>query len=234
MLYKKKLPYHIAIMMDGNRRWAKKNNLSAIDGYKKGAQVLKKVLKASLDIGIKVLTVYAFSTENWNRSKKEIFSLMSLFEKYLKKYTQMLKKEGVRLKTIGDLKKCPKNLQEYLAIAKKQTEHCKKIDFVLAINYGAKDEIVRACKKIIKEKVKYIDEYSFTSYLDTHFCQDPDLLIRTSGESRLSNFLLWQISYAEIYFTKTLWPDFSKKEFLKAIDFYNKKDRRFGSGRVFN
>ncbi|KPK32215.1 MAG: hypothetical protein AMS24_04755 [Chlamydiae bacterium SM23_39] len=233
-LKKNNLPHHIAIIMDGNRRWAKKNNLEYIEGYKKGAANLKNILKAAININIKILTVYAFSTENWNRSNKEIDSLMDLFETYLNKYLNSLKKENIKIRTIGDISKCSKRLQLTIEKAKIKTKNCNKIELVLAINYGGRNEIKRAMLKIIddlknkKISKKNIDEKLISDYLDTYFCKDPDLLIRTSGENRISNFLLWQSSYSEFYTTQTLWPDFTKNHFFDAISYYQSKKRRFG------
>lgn len=231
---RKNIPKHVAIIMDGNRRWAKEKKLRDIDGHKKGADNLENIAKISIDFGIKILTVYAFSTENLIRSKKEIESLMQLLQKYLIKYKKNLLKYGIRLCTIGDLSKCPQKLQKTIEQVKDKTKDCNKMDLVLAINYGGRDEITRAFKKIVsdiknkKMEEKDISEDVISSYLDTSFCPDPDLLIRTSGERRLSNFLLWQMSYAEFFIADVLWPDFSKKHFKKALKVYERRNRRFG------
>ena len=229
---KEKIPHHIAIIMDGNRRWAKKNGVSRIVGHKKGAENLTRILKASLSLGIKVLTVFAFSTENWNRSKKEIEALMRLFETYLIKYSHILKREKIRLRTIGDSSKCSRALQKLIDKTKENTADGDKLDLVLAINYGGRDEITRAVKNILNDYDKgmknKITENFIASYLDTAFCPDPELVIRTSGELRLSNFLLWQMSYSEFYAIDVLWPDFSERHLLEAILGYQKRERRFG------
>ena len=230
------VPKHIAIIMDGNRRWAKKRNLPAIAGHSKGANTLTNIVKKALNLKINALTVFAFSTENWSRSKSEIDNLMKLFEMYLKKQKKFLKKNRVCLNVIGDLSKLPKNLLESFMDVKEYTQENSVLDLTLCVNYGSRDEIKRAVfniakdieeKKILKED---ISEKLISSYLDTKNLSDPDLLIRTSGEKRLSNFLLWQISYSEIYITDKLWPEFSVKDFEKAIlDFQNRKRRLGGS-----
>ena len=211
-------------------RW----KLNYVDGHKKGAVNLKKILRAASYLGVRILTVYAFSTENRNRSEEEIEALMNLFESYLKKYGKSLKREGVRLRVIGDVSICPLNLQKVLKKVQADTTKNNKIELVLAINYGGRDEITRAVKrivedcnkkKLVKEEIK---EDLISKYLDTSFCPDPDLLIRTSGEYRLSNFLLWQTSYAEIFIVNTFWPEFSKEHLLDVILEYQKRDRRFG------
>jgi undecaprenyl diphosphate synthase len=234
LLDRKNIPKHIAIMMDGNRRWAKLNKLNYVNGHRKGASNLKKILKAASYLGVRILTVYAFSTENRNRSKKEIDALMNLFESYLKKYGNSLKRENVRLRVIGDVSICPLGLKKNLKKVEMDTIKNDKIDLVLAINYGGRDEITRAVKKIVEDFDKKrlvkedIKEKLISKYLDTFFCPDPDLLIRTSGEYRLSNFLLWQMSYTEIFVVNTFWPEFSKDHLLDVILEYQKRDRRFG------
>ena len=229
-----KIPEHVAIMMDGNRRWAKSCKLKYVSGHKKGADNLTRITKASVELGIKTLTVYAFSTENWDRSKKEIDALMNLFKTYLIKHAKTLKKERIRLKTIGDISKCPLSLQHLLNETMEKTVDGDKLNLVVAINYGGRDEITRAVKKILidydKKKITNVDisEDLVSSYLDTAFCSDPDLLIRTSGESRLSNFLLWQMSYAEFFVVDVLWPDFLEKHLYEAVLEFQKRERRFG------
>lgn len=229
-----KIPYHVAIVMDGNRRWAKKNKFGYLEGHRRGAENLVQIVEAAAQIGIKVLTVYAFSTENWNRSKKEVDYLMRLFQRFLKRNIKELKEKNARFHVIGDKKAVPKKLQQLLEQSIEDTKDNNKIDLVVAINYGGRDEITRALKNIMRDYTdKKIDlsdlsEELISSYLDTAPWPDPDLLIRTSGELRLSNFLLWQMSYAEFYAVDTLWPDFSKNHLFEAVIEYQKRERRFG------
>jgi undecaprenyl diphosphate synthase len=228
------VPHHVAIIMDGNRRWARKNSLPSIAGHKQGAKILTDIVKASIDFKIKVLTVFAFSTENWNRSDDEVKKLMNLYEVFLKKQLAFMLKEKIRLNIIGDLSKCPKSLQDCFSKVIEQTKNNDKLDLVIAINYGSKDEIKRAIIKILNDydnkkiSKEDISEKLISDYLDTKNFKEPDLFIRTSGEQRLSNFMLWQLSYSEIYLTEVLWPDFNKAEFLNAILDYQKRKRRFG------
>lgn len=229
-----KIPYHVAIVMDGNRRWAKKNNLGYFDGHKKGADNLRHIVKAAAALGIKILTVFAFSTENRNRSAQEVAALMGLFHRYLIEFTKTLKEENVKLRLIGDISKLPEKLRKTFEASIEETKECDKIDLVVAINYGGRDDITRAVKKIItdynQKKIEgsMITEELISSYLDTASLPDPDLLIRTSGELRLSNFLLWQMSYAEFYVVDALWPEFSEIHLYEAIVEYQKRERRFG------
>ncbi|MBN2479434.1 MAG: isoprenyl transferase [Parachlamydiales bacterium] len=230
----KKVPKHVAIIMDGNRRWAKKHCLPSIVGHTKGAEALTNLVKASLQLGIKTLTVFAFSTENWQRSESEIKNLMNLFDLYLKKQKDFMMEHKVKLDFIGDLSKCPKKTIESFHNVKKLTSKNEKLDLVIAINYGARDEMKRAMIKLIKDydekkiNLENINEETIRNYLDTSKYKDPDLLIRTSDEKRISNFLLWQMSYTEIYITDTLWPDFNEKQFLNAIYDFQKRKRRHG------
>jgi undecaprenyl diphosphate synthase len=228
------VPQHIAIIMDGNRRWAKDRGMPAVMGHWEGAEVLTEVLRTASDAGVKTVTVYAFSTENWKRSKPEVEALMDILETYLiRKRTQMIE-DGVRLDAIGDLSGLPENVQRAFTETKQYTAHCSKINLVLAINYGARDELCRAFSKMLKDcrdnkfAAEDVSEDLVASYLDTKTWGDPDLLIRTSGEQRLSNFLLWQISYAEIYIADVLWPEFTEKHLLEAIGSYQKRHRRSG------
>ncbi len=229
-----RIPRHVAIMMDGNRRWAKRQNLPPIAGHWKGAETISSLVTDAAEIGVRVLTVYSFSTENWNRSPDEIEGLMNLLKVYLQKEKPRMIKEGVRLNTIGDTSRFPKDVKEILEETKRETSTGKKIDLVLALNYGARDEIRRATLSIVddvlngKLEKSAISEESISRYLDTANWKDPELVIRTSGETRLSNFLLWQLSYAEIYITATLWPDFSKHDFLEALIDYQNRQRRHG------
>ena len=230
-----KMPKHIAIIMDGNRRWAKKHNFSAIKGHNRGAEVLTNIVRASTHLKIKVLTVYAFSTENWLRPPSEINHVMHLFVLYLKKQLKFLKKEKIRLNIIGDLSKCPKSVQKSFLNTIEQTKNGDKLDLVIAINYGARDEMKRAVLKIINDydnkKIckSNITQELINQYLDTSKLIDPDLLIRTGGEQRLSNFLLWQLSYAELYISDIMWPDFNEDELIKAILEFQRRKRRFGA-----
>ena len=231
----KKIPKHIAIMMDGNRRWAQKRNLPAIVGHSKGAQTLTNIVKAATYLNIKVLTVYAFSTENWSRSPSEIDHVMSLFVKYLKKQLKLLIKEKIRLNIIGDISKCSLKVQKAFKDTIDQTKDGDKLDLVIVINYGARDEIKRAIIKILNDydnqklSKTSITQELIKKYLDTNKYPDPDLLIRTGGELRLSNFLLWQLSYTELYIPNILWPDFNQNELLKAILEFQRRKRRYGS-----
>jgi undecaprenyl diphosphate synthase len=229
-----KIPSHVAIIMDGNRRWARKQGLPAIMGHWKGAETLMKIVRAASELGVKTLTVFSFSTENWNRAREEVDALMHLFKIYLVKERAAMAKEGVRLQAIGDLKRLPPSVLGELELSKACTAHCKKIDLVLAINYGGRDDIRRAFVammtdfekgKLLKEQ---ISEQLISQYLDTAQWPDPGLLIRTSGENRQSNFLLWQLCYSEFYLTDTLWPDFNEHALLQAIRNLQQRQRRLG------
>lgn len=225
---------HIAIIMDGNRRWAKEKNLPSAFGHKKGVDALKAAMRACDDFGVKYLTVYAFSTENWNRKKEEVDFLMNLLGETIKNELKEMHENGVVINFIGDLTKLSSKLQEILAHAVEVTKNNTGVHLQIAFNYGSRDEIVHAAK-LIAEKVKNgnirpeeITEEMISQNLYTKDIPDPDLLIRTSGELRLSNYLLWQLAYTEFYFTDVLWPDFNKEELKKAIAKYNERDRRFG------
>lgn len=234
LLEKKTIPKHIALIMDGNRRWAKERGLPMQLGHWKGAETIDEIVKYSIEFGVEILTVFAFSTENWNRSSEEVGCLMELFSKYLEKKKSSLIEEGVKLSAIGDLSKFPVSLQMQFKDVIHATRDCSKIELVLALNYGSRNEITRAVKKIIEDvsenkiQKQEVTENLISSYLDTSSWIDPDLLIRTSGERRLSNFLLWQMSYAEVHTTDVLWPDFGREEFLAAIIEYQQRERRFG------
>lgn len=229
------IPKHVAIIMDGNRRWARKRFLPAIAGHWAGASALKQIVEAACDLGLQTLTVYAFSTENWQRSQLEVDTLFKVLQTYLLKERSEMRKEGVRLQTIGDLSKFPGEIMKVINETKEFTSSGKKLDLVLALNYGSRNEITRAVKALIddcaQDKVKSdsITEEVFAKYLDTSKYLDPALLIRTSGEMRLSNFMLWQISYAEVYVTEVLWPDFTKGHFLEAIKEYQRREKRLGT-----
>jgi undecaprenyl diphosphate synthase len=230
----KKIPVHVAIIMDGNGRWAKKRNLPRIFGHKEGAKSVRVITEAAAGMGIKYLTLYAFSTENWKRPEKEIGFLMGLLQDHLEKELPTMMKNNVKLMTIGDISRLPAAAQKKLGDVKKKTSKNTGLKLVLALNYGAKAEITAAVKKIAGQakngliSVNSITEKTIEKNLFTKDIPDPELLIRTSGEMRISNFLLWQIAYAEIYITGTLWPDFRKKELLAALREFNRRERRFG------
>ena len=231
---KSKLPKHAAIIMDGNGRWAKNKGEHRIFGHQHGVAAVREVTEAAAELGIKYLTLYAFSTENWNRPKSEVDALMQLLVSTINKEVATLNKNKIRLQAIGDLKSLPGNCYNELMNAMKETEQNERMTLVLALSYSSKWEIINATKQIA-EKVKKnelssaaIDEKLFSSLLTTKNIPDPELLIRTSGEQRISNFLLWQIAYAEFYFTEKLWPDFGKADFFEAILDYQNRERRFG------
>jgi undecaprenyl diphosphate synthase len=226
-----RVPKHIAMIMDGNRRWAKQRGLSPMVGHWQGAETLIDCVRGASDLGIKTLTVYAFSTENWTRPADEVEDLMNIFELYLMRKKEHMVRDGIRLDAIGDLSRLPKRVLDAFHEAKKMTAHCDRIQLVLALNYGGRDEIRRAVVKVLEEKIPsdQVSEECIAKYLDTARFGDPELLIRTSGEMRVSNFLLWQISYAEIVSAEVLWPDFSPKELLQAVLIFQKRARRVGS-----
>jgi undecaprenyl diphosphate synthase len=231
---KKILPTHIAIIMDGNGRWAQKRFLSRIKGHEKGADTVRMVVRTCREVGIPFLTLYAFSTENWQRPKKEVAALMSLLKKFLSSEHKEMMKHEIRLNAIGRLNQLPSDVQKALEKTMHATENNRGLVINLALNYGARAEIVEMVQKISRKIEKkeldagHIDEKTVEMHLYTSGVPDPDLLIRTSGEMRISNFLLWQIAYSEIFVTDTLWPDFTKEEFLSIIDSFQKRSRRFG------
>ncbi|ACM92637.1 undecaprenyl diphosphate synthase [Nautilia profundicola AmH] len=217
---------HLAIIMDGNGRWAKKRGLKRIEGHKKGAETVRKITEyCAKNEEISVLTLYAFSTENWKRPKMEVEFLMKLLEGYLEKELETYIKNDIKFETIGDISKFSEKLKKRIQLTKEKTKNNKKLTQVLALNYGSKNEITRAVKKLI-EKNEEITEENIQNNLDLP--RDVDLLIRTSGEIRLSNFLLWQCAYAEMFFTNTLWPDFTPEELDKIIKSFHLRERRFG------
>ena len=222
-----RIPEHIAIIMDGNGRWAKKRFMPRNMGHRAGANTLMEVIKHAGELGVRYVTVYAFSTENWKRSDDEVNGLMKLFTEYLKKERDNFIKNGVRLLVSGRREKVPQNLLEIIDKTVEMTRECKNITLNIAFNYGGRAEIVDAVNKILESGKKSISEEEFGKYMYNDL-PDPELLIRTSGEMRISNFLLWQIAYSEIYVTDVLWPDFNKKELEKAIRVYQNRDRRFG------
>ncbi|HAF30618.1 MAG TPA: isoprenyl transferase [Bacteroidales bacterium] len=228
------LPQHIAVIMDGNGRWAKKKGNQRIFGHKNGVKAVRDTVEGAAELGVKYLTLYAFSTENWNRPKQEVDALMSLLIATINSETDTLIKNNVRLLTIGDIDGLPKNVSKNLNELIDQTAKNTGLSLVLALNYSARWEIVNAVKEIIAENertpinVENIDNEFFEKYLNTKNIPDPDLLIRTSGEFRISNFLIWQIAYSELYFTEVLWPDFRRKDLYEAIMDYQQRERRFG------
>ncbi len=225
---KKLLPSHIAFIMDGNRRWAKKKNVPIIDGHRMGSEIIRKIVKKSLSLKIKYLTFYSFSTENWNRSKNEVYELQSLLKFYLDSEFENFIKKKINFSFIGDISKFDLTVRSKLLNLKKITSSHKSLYFTLALSYGSRNEIISAIKKIKNKKIHKITENDITSNLMTSNLPDPDFVIRTSGEKRLSNFLLWQIAYSELYFTKTLWPEFTTTKYSIALKNYIKRKRRFG------
>jgi undecaprenyl diphosphate synthase len=229
-----KIPKHVAIIMDGNGRWAKQKGELRIFGHTNGVDSVREALTAAVEIGVKYLTLYAFSTENWNRPKEEIAALMDLLVQSIYNETDELNNKGVKLATIGDVEILPKSCQTALIEAKEKTKNNKKITLILALSYSSRREISLAIQKMTKEVVNgqldsnKINEDLISSYLSTADYPDPELLIRTSGENRVSNFLMWQLAYTELYFTDILWPDFKKNNFYKAIYDYQQRERRFG------
>jgi undecaprenyl diphosphate synthase len=230
----RKIPQHVAIIMDGNGRWAKKRGLPRTMGHAQGAKVVEQILEDADHMGIKYLTVYAFSTENWSRPDSEVKALMNLLRTYMKTSLAKCAKNNVRIRVIGDRTKLDDDLQKAIANLEENTKSNTGIGFQIAINYGARDEMRRAVTRLC-EKAKEgtldprdITEETISDSLDTAGIPDPDLLIRTCGEERLSNFLMWQLSYSELYFTDCAWPDFTKQELEKAVDAYNHRERRYG------
>jgi len=233
-ILKNKVPNHIAIIMDGNGRWAKQKNKPRVFGHKNGVNSVKEVIEHCGELGVKFLTLYAFSTENWNRPALEVKTLMMLLVSSLKKELKTLQKNNIRLITIGNLNDLPKNVQSELKEVIKKTENNTALTLSLALSYGSRDEIVNVIKNISKKvvnnelKVEEINEKIINNHLYTFSLPPVDFMIRTSGEKRISNFLLWQIAYAELYFTDTLWPDFRKENLFKAVLDYQNRERRFG------
>lgn len=231
---KEKLPHHIAIIMDGNGRWAKKKLLHRINGHMKGVEAVREVVKACRELGIKILTLYAFSEENWRRPREEVSALMELLQEYLIREREEMLKHRIRLCALGRIEDLPAGVQETLHETVEATKHCDGMILNLALSYSGRSEILHAVKSLLRDleagriSKEEIDSKRFSQYLWTKGGPDPDLLIRTSGEFRVSNFLLWQIAYTEIYVTETLWPDFNREELFKAIADYQSRERRFG------
>lgn len=229
-----KLPNHIAVMMDGNGRWAVQNNKARKFGHIEGGNVLREIIKVTADLGVKYLTVFAFSTENWNRPKEEIDNLMNLLLWYLSNEKKQAIQNNMRIRVLGDKSKLSEELQIKISDIEKETQNCEGLNFQIAINYGGRDDLLRAFKRIYfdvisnKIDINSVDEKTVCNYLDTCDIPDPDLFIRTGGEQRVSNFLLWQFAYTEFAYTDTLWPDLKKEEFLNIVQSFCNRERRFG------
>lgn len=230
----KNLPKHVGIIMDGNGRWARKLLLTRKAGHAAGVQTLRKISEQMNEMGFEIMTIYAFSTENWSRSAEEVADLMNLLRDYIAQYIKDTKKNNMRICVIGDITRLDSDLQEKISYLTELTKSNAGMRINIAINYGGRDEIVRAAKRISadiagrKHSISEINEDFFAGYLDTAGLADPDLLIRTSGEMRISNFMLWQMAYTEFYFCDKLWPDFNKDDLLEAVHFYQNRDRRYG------
>jgi len=226
-----RIPKHIGIIMDGNGRWAELRGLPRIEGHRRGAERTKEVSRAASELGIRVLTLYAFSIENWQRPSLEIMALMKILEFYLRNEMKEFMEKGIVFKTIGERERLPDTVQDIIREVEEKTALNPGMTLVAALSYGGRNEIIRAVKKFMQTGVspEEVTEESFSQCLDTAGLQAPDLIIRTSGEMRISNFMLWQGAYSELYFTDTLWPDFSKDEFLLAVQDYQRRERRFGA-----
>lgn len=228
------VPQHVAIILDGNGRWAKSKGMPRNYGHAQGSKNVERICEDAWRMGIKYLTVYAFSTENWNRPKNEVDALMKLLRNYMRTCLKTAEKNDMKIRVIGDIAALDDDIKGRIKELEEASKGNGGLNFTIAINYGSRDEMVRAIRKLSvdcvdgKVNTEDIDEKLYESYLDTHGIPDPDLLIRTSGELRLSNYLLWQLAYTEFYFTETLWPDFTKEELVKAIEKYNSRDRRYG------
>ncbi|MBU3840308.1 MAG: isoprenyl transferase [Candidatus Ruminococcus intestinipullorum] len=229
-----KIPQHIAIILDGNGRWAKAKGMPRNYGHVQGSKNVERICEEAWNLGVKYLTVYAFSTENWKRPTEEVDALMKLLRNYMKTCIKTAKKNDMRVRVIGDLSALDEDIKRRILELEDATKDNGGLNFQIALNYGSRDEMIRAIRRISKDCVdgkllpEEIDENTYASYLDTKGIPDPDLLIRTSGEMRLSNYLLWQMAYTEFYFTEIPWPDFTKEELVKAIEQYNSRDRRYG------
>ncbi len=228
------VPRHVAIILDGNGRWAKAKGLPRTAGHTAGAKNVEVVCEEAYNMGIEYLTLYAFSTENWNRSKEEVAALMNLLNQYLKNCLKTAKKNNMRIRVIGDISRLDSSMQEKIHLLEKESASYNGLNLTIAINYGSRDEIVRGIKRMYQDVEEHkldadaISEEIVSKYLDTADLPDPDLMIRTSGEQRLSNYLLWQLAYAEFYFTPVAWPDFHGEELRKAVEAYENRDRRYG------
>ncbi|MFC1755139.1 isoprenyl transferase [Thermoproteota archaeon] len=239
-LQKDNIPAHVAIIMDGNGRWAKRRHLPRTAGHSRGVRVVEQIIEVASEVGVKVLTLYAFSTENWNRPTKEVSMLLNTLHSFLKHKFKKLMRNNIKLRFMGDINKFPDKIKKLLLSTQEDTKHNSRLTLNLALNYGGRYEILEATKKVAHEvvlerlSINNIDEDTFSKFLYTKDLPDPDLLIRTSGEMRISNFMLWQLSYAEFYFCNKFWPDFSKSDFKHAIAEYQKRERRFGGLDVSN
>ena len=228
------IPQHVAIIMDGNGRWAKKRLMPRNMGHSQGAKVVEQICEDAWDLGIKYLTVYAFSTENWSRPEKEVRALMKLLRRYLVDCIERTSKNNMRVRVIGEKSRLAEDIRDAIDELERVSAANTGLNFTIALNYGSRDEMVRAIRRLAADcradavRPEDITEEVFASYLDTRELPDPDLMIRTSGEQRLSNWMLWQLAYAEFYFTDVLWPDFNKEELIHAIEYYNTRERRFG------
>lgn len=228
------LPQHVAIIMDGNGRWATARGLSRTEGHKKGAEAAQRVVEAARDLGIPYVTLFSFSSENWNRPPAEIQDLMNLLRYYLTREMAEMKRNGARLLVIGDRTKLPQDIVDIIQKVEDETKDNRRITVVIALSYGGRQDIVFAARELARlakaneVDIEKIDEDIFSRHLMTRGIPDPDLMIRTSGESRISNFLMWQLAYAELFFTNTLWPDFGRKDMEEAVAFFNGRDRRYG------
>lgn len=228
------VPKHIAIILDGNGRWAKKKGMPRNYGHAQGSKNVERICEDAYRLGVKYLTVYAFSTENWKRPKDEVDALMNLLRNYMKTCLKTAEKNRMKVRVLGDKTALDEDIRNRIAELEEATKNNDGLNFQIALNYGSRDEMIRAMKNMCADckegKITFeqINESLFESYLDTHDIPDPDLMIRTSGEQRLSNYLLWQLAYSEFYFTDVLWPDFTKEELIKAIEYFNGRDRRFG------
>ncbi len=233
-IVKSRLPRHVALIMDGNGRWAEARGKNRLFGHKRGADSAREVIETARELGIEVITLYAFSSENWNRPEQEVSGLMSLLKGYLSSEMHRMAQNGIRLRCIGDVARLPDGPREALLAAIAKTSHNREMTLNLALSYGARDEITRAVRCLLADCAagkcdpENIFPEDIAARLDTAGLPDPDLVIRTGGEARLSNFLLWQVSYAEMYFTDVMWPDFKKEQFLEAVEKFGQRERRFG------
>jgi len=234
LLNQNHLPKHIAVIMDGNGRWAEKRGLPRIAGHQEGIHSVREMVTLSRELGIGALTIYGFSIENWKRPSQEIHELMVLLEEYLEKELETMMEHSIRFKTIGRIDRLPETVRKWLAKVEEKTRRNDKMIFTIALSYGGRTEIADAARAMAREclegrlKLEDIEEEEFSLFLGTRGLVDPDLMIRTSGEARISNFLLWQLAYTELYFTETLWPDFRRRDFLLALVDYQQRERRFG------
>ncbi|NPA13548.1 MAG: isoprenyl transferase [Aquificae bacterium] len=223
-----KIPTHVAVIMDGNGRWARRRGLPRVYGHRAGAERVEEILQTAKEVGVKWLSVFAFSTENWQRPKEEVDTIMSLLVEYINKKVPYLLENNIRLRFMGRIDQLPENIKQTVLEGEEATKGCKGMNFVVALNYSGKAEIIDAVNRILAEGKGSITEEDFRKYFYIPEMPDPDLLIRTSGEERISNFMLWQMAYTEFYFTETLWPDFDREEFFKALYEYQSRERRFG------